>query len=143
MVYEEEIDTESHVKLGRKSSNRGKMIQVGTKTNTKSFWDTEEIALKQAIDDNFAPEAQPGGNYKKAKDFLRNEWKHIEIFTLPDLKDALAKKYPEQADYGGFRLQRWHEATYWENGCLAIKPIWKKESFREYLNIFFDPSTVV
>lgn len=125
-------------KRGRKPLNRGKMIIAGPKgkVNDKSFWDRQH-AFEEATDDNFLPDAQPGGNYEKAKKFLQNEWKDVEEFKLPDLSKALGEKYPEQSDYNGFRLQRWHDAAYWETGSIAIKPIYKKATYRTYYNIFY------
>ena len=122
---------------GRRPLHRGKMLSAGKKGKVPLFWDSKD-AFDDAIDDSVYPNAQPGGNYAKTKHLLKNAWKNVDEFSLPDLKDALAEKYPEQADYNGFRLQRWHEAYYWElTNEIAIKPIYKKATYRTYHNIFY------
>jgi hypothetical protein len=126
----------SSKKRGRKPLNRGKMLIPGPKGKVPSFWDRRN-AIQDAIDDSEFPDAQPGGNYDKAKQFLKKEWKHVEEFKLPDLSKALGEKYPEHADYNGFRLQRWHDAAYWETGGVATKPLYKKATYRTYFNIFY------
>ena len=127
---------------GRRPLHRGKMLLAGNNGKVPLFWDRTN-AFEEALDDSVFPNSQPGGNYAKTKHFLKTKWKHVEEFTLPELKDALAEKYPENADYNGFRLQRWHEAYYWENtGEIAIKPIYKKATYRTYHNIFYQEPIV-
>jgi hypothetical protein len=124
-------------KRGRKPLNKGKMLIAGPKGKMSSFWERHN-AFEEALDDSIFPNAQPGGNYKRTKDFLKNEWKEVDEFKLPDLSKALGEKYPDNADYNGFRLQRWHDAAYWETGEVAIKPLYKKATYRTYYNIFYN-----
>jgi hypothetical protein len=122
---------------GRPPLNRGKMLSAGKKGKVPIFWDSPN-AFEHALDDSMFPDAQPKGNYAKTKHFLKTAWCNKEEFTLPELKEALGEKYPEQADYNGFRLQRWHEAYYWEGtGKVAVKPLYKKATYRTYHNIFY------
>jgi len=116
---------------GRKSLHRGKLKLCGTKNFTYSFWDRHTI--EDAVNDDIYPDAQPKRNYSLVKNFLKSEWSHIEFFKLPELKKALKEKYGED-----IRVQRWHDAHCWEiTGNIAIKPIWKKKSRHEYINIFY------
>ena len=122
---------------GRRPLNRGKMLLAGKNGKVTGFWERDD-AMDVALDDRLFKEAQPKGNYAKVKHFLQNGWSNVEEFTLPELKKALGEKYPEKADYNGFRLQRWHEAYYWEKtGEIAVKPIYKKATYRSYHNIFY------
>jgi hypothetical protein len=131
-------------KKGRVPLHRGTLKFAGTKKHFPLFWNHKN-SIEMSLDDNIHPTAQPGGNYLKTKLFLKNEWKHVNEFVLSDLKDALGVLYPEKADYNGFRLQRWHEAYYWSiTHELAIKPIYKKATYRTYYNIFYiEPETAV
>jgi hypothetical protein len=63
---------------------------------------------------------------------------------LPDLAEALSEKYHEHAKHNGtFRIQRWHEGTYWEDTLeLIVKPLYKKATFRSYYNIFYEEPEV-
>lgn len=126
-------------KRGRKSLGRGKQVIGGTKNTYRCWWqENGDSALEMARDDSVFPEAQPGGNYALTKEFLRVEWKNKFEFTLPELKEALAEKYPEKADHSGFRLQRWGNASYWERtDGVAVKPIWKQLERKKYMNIFY------
>jgi len=128
---------DSKKKRGRKPQHRGKLVLGGTKFNRKSFWNS--YTLEQAQDDGFLPEAQPGGNYSKVKEFLKTDWKYKEKFKLPELIEALSKKYNNTESYSeSFRLQRWGDAQYWENtGNIAIKPLWKRLTRQEVLNVFY------
>lgn len=125
-------------KRGRKPFHRGKLILGGTKKAIQNFWRDIKDAERVAADDKYYPEAQPGGNYKRTKIFLREDWNKKSQFTLTNLKEELTKKYPNKSDFGGFRLQRWGNASYWANtGKIAIKPLWKKISRFDYKNIFY------
>ena len=124
---------------GRKPLFRGKLIQGGTKKTVRDFWLENVNPIDIAKDDTIFASAQPGDNYRKTKQFLKEDWKDKELFTLPELIEALTKKYPEKAKQNGkFRVQRWGNAFYWENtGEIATKPLWKKQKHQIYLNIFF------
>jgi len=136
-TFKEVLDEVQTKKRGRKPLNRGKMILGGTKTYSKSFWDSPN-AMNEATNDDFYPKAQPKGNYLKTKNFLKNDWKEIEFFKLPDLVSSLEEKYPLKSAYNGFRVQRWGDASYWsKTGKIAIKPLWKKKNRNTYTNIFY------
>jgi len=136
-VPEPKVTNTSTKKRGRKPQHCGKLVLGGTKFNCKSFWNS--YTIEQARDDSFLPEAQPGGNYSKVKEFLRTDWKHKEKFKLPELICELTKKYNSTESYSeSFRLQRWGDAQYWENtGNVAIKPLWKRLTRQEVLNVFY------
>jgi len=132
-------------KCGRTSKvnlNKRKMILGGSKnSDNNDFWMRSD-AFEIALNDDMYPDTQPGGNYEKAKRFLKNDWVHVEMFTMPELIKSLTEKYPEKDNGSGFRVQRWHNAHYWEDGSIAIKPLWKKASYRDYHNIFYQEPTL-
>ena len=139
IVEDKSEKIEKNKKRGRKPLYRGKVILGGTKNTYRCWWEENgDMALDMARDDKYFPEAQIGGNYALVKEYLRNEWKNRFEFTLPELKQAMAEKYPEKARHSGFRLQRWGNASYWERSDgVAVKPLWKQIERKKYMNIFW------
>lgn len=127
-----------YTQIEQKNNTRSIRRVVGGSSNfNKSFWD-QENAIQLAVDDNEFVDAQPKGNYFKTKYFLRTDWAHVESFMIVDLQKQLTEKYPEDLCGGVFNIQRWGDGIYnANNGQLLVKPLWKKLSYQNFANIFY------
>jgi hypothetical protein len=136
-VIEKKEPEPTKKKRGRKPSNKGKKVLGGTKNFPTSFWNYHD-AIEKAVNDEHFPNAISKGNYQLVKTFLKEDWANVDMFRLPDLLEALEKKYPDQTTHNGFTMQRWGDAYFWRDTIeVAVKPLWKQFSRNEYHNIFY------
>lgn len=114
-----------------------KKVVGGSKNFNLSFWDQED-SIELAVNDEYFQDAQPKGNYFITKEFLRNDWKHIEIFSIVNLQKELTNKYPNKNNGSGFSLQRWGDGIYdFHTKKLLAKPLWKRSDHNNFFNIFY------